>query len=474
MLKRHITDTSSVDLTSYIQSHNLAWSEITLYVKLHKKQIYEFSRIGDTLTVHTLQKELFTSKEACILALRHVLNTKSQYRFSFKYTTNDFLFFNSDKLLKSLACVGDENDHYRLNLVIQELLIMVFRPEWEARLEENSYGFSSNLIVNQAIIKAYSILSENKTYDSSTILVGSLSEWFQTFNYSLALKKSNCSAYFKRYLESICCEFLLSSSRKLVSKKFQSIGITVFPYNSIPSLLSDILFYGLEMSLHWKSKIFCDDSSKYCDNNIKTIVCCDHFIVIFPHNDLKWISLIVNAIKSFFDSLSITLHNSSMTVRSIHDGFDFLGFNFKRYYNEGGCDYQQTKLILKPSKSNIKKHLLSIRHCLYHKDRLNRWRANTQMTQYDVINQLNPLIKDFSHYYRDLIPSYILNTLDRTLNQVIYRYAIKRYKSNKSQKWTENWTTVVNGKKVIAYKNDTSKGYKLLYLHNQNNYSQRI
>ena len=64
MLKRYITDTIVLDLTSYVQSHNLVWSDINLYVKINQKKIYEFSYIGDTLKVHYFQKQLFISKQA--------------------------------------------------------------------------------------------------------------------------------------------------------------------------------------------------------------------------------------------------------------------------------------------------------------------------------------------------------------------------------------------------------------------------
>nr|QUE29795.1 mat [Erythrotrichia carnea] len=458
MFKNNISE-SELNLTSYIQSNGFSWTEIIHYVKSYQKEIYQYSSIGDSVKIRCLQDQLFCSEQAIFLAMRYIFNKKNKYQSKSKKCINSFLsnhansldrFFLQDRLLL-------------IDLVTQELLLIILRPEWEARVESNSYGFSSGLAINQAVIKTYSILNENQMYDDSIVLVGKINNWITNLDSSLMLKKFNCSNNIKNHISSIFNESLFVSSSILINKKFQFVNIVCFPYNSIALLLADVIFYGLETAVFWKKT---NIDQPYW-GKITTVVYSEHFLVIFPYSNIQYTSSIIGCIRSFFKSVGLVLQNSSLTAQSIHKGFDFLGFNFRRYKTDHEGNHQQNKLIMKPTSNNIKKHLLSMRYCMYHKDRLNRWRANAQMTQYDVINKLNPLIKDFSHYYNDIVPYSILKLLDRTLNEIIYRYAIKKYKSDKSRKWDNNWTIVVNGKKTIGYIDEGGNGYRSLYLHNQ-------
>nr|QUE28464.1 mat [Porphyrostromium boryanum] len=473
MLKHKNNISSLRDLNSYILADNLSWSKIHCFVKRIQKEIYEYSCNGNSIGIRSKQEMCWNSKESCFLAIRCVLNKHLRHQIKIQKQRPDFLFVDSNYFFcrTYLNQLTNQNDVTFTNLTIQELLLIALRPEWEGRIEDNSYGFSPHLGTTQAIIKTYSILSKNQNYENCIVLVGKLSNWLGGFNASLILKKSNYKQDLRHYLQSICTPSLFSSSLSVTGTKFQSIEVLRFSYNSIALLIANMLFYGLETSIKWKFDSLNKDQARWSSNKVQTIVCSNHFLVIFPANNIKHISLTINLIRSFFNSTDLNLQNRSLTVQSIYEGFDFLGFNFKRCHNKSEWDNQRAKLIVTPTRNNIKKHLLSMRYCLYHKDRLNRWRANAQMTQYDVINQLNPLIREFTQHYRDLTSPFILKTLDRTLNEIVYRYAIKKYKSNRSKKWNDNWTTVMGGKKVIAYYDTISNTYKPLYLHDTDNFS---
>lgn len=470
MSKHQIGTISSFNLSVYVKLNNFSWSEIVQFVRKFQKRIYQASCIGDSTTIRYCQKKLIFSQQASLLAIRHTLNRHPQDRIKFSSYSNDFSFLSNTNFFFTtyLYQLLETKEFALINLAIQELLLLALRPEWEARGESNSYGFSSTLAVNQAIIKTYSFLSQNDIYEHSLVLVGRSNNFFEQLNLSRVLKKSIYTNTMKNGLLSIIDTSLFSSSSVLIGKNFQFLEILGFSYNSIALLLANLVFYGLENSILWQS-IKLDNYKKNLPQTKLTetvaIICSNHFVIIFPSKDLKCIALTINSIRSFFGSIGINLYLPSLKVSSIDEGFDFLGFNFQRHKVKESSNTQLTKLIIKPTRRNIKKHLLRMRYCLYHKDRLNRWRANAQMTQHDVINRLNPLIKDFSVFYRDLIPHSVLKTLDRTLNEMIYRYAIKKYKSNKSQKWANNWTAIINGKKMIAYANGNEKEYTLLYLH---------
>nr|QUE28082.1 mat [Sahlingia subintegra] len=475
MSKHQLDTVKFFDLSFYVESNNLSWSEIIQFVRTLQKRIYKASCIGDSITIRDCQKKLISSKKASLLAIRQILNRHPQDQFRFKNCKTDFYFIGNENFFYTtyICELLDKDEPVLINLSLQQLLLIALKPEWEARSEPNSYGFSSTLAVNQAVIKTYSLLSQNDIYQHSMILVGRLNNFFEQLDLSIVLKKSIYTNNIKNSLMSIFNTSFFSSSLILIGKNFQFLDIIGFAYNSMALLLANLVFYGLENSVLWQSIKFGTYKSALLRSKsieTETVICSNHFIVIFPSTNLRYISLTINSIRSFFSSIGINLCLSSLNVQSIDEGFDFLGFNFRRYDNNQSSKTQLTKLVVKPTHNNIKKHLLRMRYCLYHKDRLNRWRANAQMTQYDVINRLNPLIKDFSLYYLDLTSPLILKTLDRTVNEMIYRYAIKKYKSNRSQKWNDNWTAIVHGKKIIAYETTTTKGYKALFLHKEESF----
>nr|YP_010337760.1 putative reverse transcriptase/maturase [Sahlingia subintegra]UNJ17345.1 putative reverse transcriptase/maturase [Sahlingia subintegra] len=479
MSKHQIETINSFNLSVYVELSNFSWSEIIQFVRKFQKRIYQAACVGDSITIRYCQNKLIFSQQASLLAIRHMLNRHPQDRKSFPNFNNDFSFVSNTNFFFTtyLYQLLETKEYTLINLAIQELLLLALRPEWEARGESNSYGFSSTLAVNQAIIKTCSFLSQNNIYENSFVLVGRLNNFFEQLNLSLVLKKSIYNNNLKNGLLSIIDNSSFSSSLVLIGKNFQYFDIVGFSYNSIALLLANLVFYGLENSILWQS-IKLDNYKRNLPQTKLTetvaIICSSHFVVIFPSKNLRCIALTINSIRSFFSSIGINLHLPSLKVNSIHEGFDFLGFNFRCHRRNESSNTRLTKLIIKPTQKNIKKHLLRMRYCLYHKDRLNRWRANAQMTQHDVINRLNPLIKDFSLFYGDLIPYSVLKTLDRTLNEMIYRYAIKKYKSDKSQKWASNWTAIINGKKMIAYTNGNKKEYTLLYLHSHDNFIDNV
>lgn len=106
-------------------------------------------------------------------------------------------------------------------------------------------------------------------------------------------------------------------------------------------------------------------------------------------------------------------------VVHLDEGFDFLGFNVRRY---------QDKLLIKPSKAAIQRHrkrlaaeMLALRG------------SNAEA----VIIRLNPIIRGWSAYYRSVVSSEAFAKLDNYLWTLIYKWA-KRSHPNKSRYWVVN------------------------------------
>jgi RNA-directed DNA polymerase len=98
------------------------------------------------------------------------------------------------------------------------------------------------------------------------------------------------------------------------------------------------------------------------------------------------------------------------------DGFDFLGFNVRRY---------RSKLLIKPSKAAIRR----VRERLAVEMR--RLRGSNADA---VIATLNPIIRGWAAYYRGVVSSKVFHTLDYQMWKLTHKWATWRH-NNKPKPW---------------------------------------
>ena len=108
--------------------------------------------------------------------------------------------------------------------------------------------------------------------------------------------------------------------------------------------------------------------------------------------------------------------DKTQIVHLAEDGFDFLGFNVRRY---------RSKLLIKPSKAAIRR----VRERLAVEMR--RLRGSNADA---VIARLNPIIKGWAAYYRGVVSSKVFHTLDYQMWKLTYKWATWRH-NNKPKPW---------------------------------------
>lgn len=108
-------------------------------------------------------------------------------------------------------------------------------------------------------------------------------------------------------------------------------------------------------------------------------------------------------------------------IVDLDEGFDFLGFNLRRYRYR----HQPAKLLIKPSPKAVRR----IRNRLV--DELRSLRGSNAMA---VIARLNPIIRGWAAYYRGVVSSRVFSALDDHLWWLTYRWACHSH-PNKPKKW---------------------------------------
>ena len=113
------------------------------------------------------------------------------------------------------------------------------------------------------------------------------------------------------------------------------------------------------------------------------------------------------------ERVGLTLSDEKTHITEINNGFDFLGFNFRKYDN---------KLLIKPSQDNVHKMLRNIKKIF----------RSTESTT-TIIAQLNPIIIGWGNYYRHVVSKKTFNYIDDRIWELTRKWLRKIYGNYEEQ-----------------------------------------
>jgi RNA-directed DNA polymerase len=125
---------------------------------------------------------------------------------------------------------------------------------------------------------------------------------------------------------------------------------------------------------------------------------------------------VMPALVDFLAERGLSLSEEKTKITHITDGVDFLGWNMRKY---GG------KLLIKPSKANIKAHLSKVREII---------KANKTIKQADLIGILNPVLRGWANYHRHAVAKGVFARNDHEIWSMLWKWAKRRH-PNKSLQW---------------------------------------
>lgn len=130
--------------------------------------------------------------------------------------------------------------------------------------------------------------------------------------------------------------------------------------------------------------------------------------------------LVENEVKpvvaSFLKARELELSPEKTIVTHIDEGFDFLGFNVRKYLGI---------LLIMPSKKSVKALLDKVRELL---------KANKTARQANMIAMLNPLLRGWANYYRHVVAKRTFSKMDHQIWKALWRW-VKRRHPHKCDAW---------------------------------------
>lgn len=163
----------------------------------------------------------------------------------------------------------------------------------------------------------------------------------------------------------------------------------------ISPILANMTLDGIEKILSEKfpkNKYDRIDGKRIAKYKVNFVRYADDFIV--TANTEKIAEEITELIKDFLKDRGLELSDEKTLVTHIDDGFDFLGWNFRKY---------KGKLLVKPSKKSIDKFTEKISETI---------KAGKALKQETLIDALNPIITGWANYHQSVVASEIFHKLD--------------------------------------------------------------
>ena len=279
----------------------------------------------------------------------------------------------------------------------QALHLMALEPVADILADKNSYGFRPKRSIHDAIQKCFMVLARRGS--SQWILEGDIKACFDKISHSWLIENSMMD-------KSILQKWLKSG---YIEKNVFHHTEAGTPQGGIISpTLANIALDGLENAI----KAISRKSDK-----IHFVRYADDFIVTGNSKEILE-NKIKPAIIEFLRQRGLELSPEKTKITHIDEGFDFLGFNIRKY---------KGKLLIKPARKGITTFLENVREKI---------KLMAAVKTEDLICTLNPKIQGWANHYRRVVAKKTFALIDREVFVAIWKWAKRRH-GNKSAKWIQ-------------------------------------
>ncbi|MDH2393864.1 group II intron reverse transcriptase/maturase [Streptomyces sp. HNM0663] len=275
-------------------------------------------------------------------------------------------------------------------------------PEWEARFEAGSYGFRPGRSCHDAIEQIFRITSSRQAR-RAWVLDADLASAFDRINHDRLLEAIGdfpAREAIRRWLKA----GVMDRGRFAPTEAGTPQGGVISP------LLLNVALHGMEEAAGCRP----DAGRNERLRSPRTIRYADDFVVFCRTEEDAW--NVKKRLTEWLGPKGLTFNEEKTKVVHLDEGFDFLGFNVRKYSG---------KTLIKPSKEAVERITETVRETA---------RSLCQAPTEEVVKRLNPVIKGWSTYYRGAVSSEIFSSLDNYVWKRMWRWAVRRH-PRKSKQW---------------------------------------
>ena len=287
----------------------------------------------------------------------------------------------------------------------QALYLLALAPVVETTADKNSYGFRQQRSCADAMEQCFKAL---RSANTQWILEGDIKSCFDKISHDWLLAHVP--------IDRVILQKWLKSGYMEKHVLHETTDGT--PQGGIISpALANCALDGLERLLREKypagKRLKSLGGEKPCVNLVRYA---DDFVITSKSKELLE-GEIKPLVEHFLQERGLELSPKKTVITHVEHGFDFLGQNVRRYPNG--------KLLIKPSKKNVKTFLDGIRRTI---------KAAHGVSAADLIDQLNPKIRGWANYHRHVVSKRTFGCVDHSIFSSLWKWARRRH-PNQSPRW---------------------------------------
>jgi RNA-directed DNA polymerase len=403
------------------------WRVQEQHVRRLRQRIFTASQVGDLKRVRNLQKLMLRSRSNTLLAVRRVTEVNAG-----RLTAG----VDGRIVLGAEAKAGlVEQIHRRqrpwqarpvkrvyipkadgkrrplgipviVDRVLQARVAAALEPEWEARFEPRSYGFRPGRSCQDAVQAIFATV-KGRNPARRWVLDADLKAAFDRIDHHHLLGQLGGFPA-REQIQGWLTAGVIDQGLFTATEEGTPQGGVASP------LLLNVALHGMEHAAGVRYRTVGSDGVATAPDSPMLIRYADDFVALCRTRDE---AIQVKArLAAWLTPRGLAFNEEKTRVVDLDDGYDFLGFNVRRYHG---------LLLIKPSKTAVKRIRKRLR---------TEVRALRGSNAAAVIARLNPIIRGWAAYYRAVVSKEIFNSLDHYLWKLVYKWA-RHTHPNKPTSW---------------------------------------
>lgn len=288
---------------------------------------------------------------------------------------------------------------------MQALYLLALEPLAETTADVVSYGFRKKRCTQDAIEQCFTDLAKEKS--PQWVLEGDIKGCFDHISHQWLIQNIPMD---KRMLGKwLKCGFVFKQQLFPTNEGTPQGGI-------ISPVLANTTLDGMQTLLSC-FRPTTKDNRRYSPK-VNLVRYADDFIITGRSRELLEIEVLPR-LKKFLEERGLALSEEKTLITHIDQGFDFLGFNIRKY---------KGKLLTMPQKKKVNSFTQKVYKVI---------ESNKAVSQEMLINLLNPIISGWGNYYRHGVSSVVFNKADHRIFNKLLQWCYRRHK-HKGKRWIIN------------------------------------
>ena len=411
--------------------HAIDWQRVERNVRTTQTRIAKATQVGDWRRVKALQRSLTRSFTARALAVRRVTENQGK-----RTAGVDRELWDSPPRKREAVSQLKQSRGYRpqplrrvfipkangkerplgiptmLDRAMQALHLLGLEPVVESTSDPNSYGFRRNRSTADAMSQLFVCLSPKAA--APWVLEADIEGCFDHINHDWLLRHVRMDrAVLRKWLVA----GVVHKGQLMPTDEGTPQGGIISP------TLANVALNGLETELRAHLGVLLG-KSKVPKLRINVVRYADDFVITCASQDVL-VEVVRPWVEAFLAQRGLRLSPTKTKVTHIDAGFDFLGWNFRKYSGT---------LLIKPSKKNVQAFYCKVKDVV---------KSHAMVRHAELIQLLNPILRGWARYHHPVVAKETFSKLDSLLWWRVTRWARRRH-PKKSPTWTtaKYWSTI--------------------------------